>query len=188
MIGMQYVIRLPGDYDMDIIRKRVTENGSKTDGFPGLKYKCYLICEKGIDCFEQLYAPLYLWDQEESMNQFLFGGYYDQIINSFGWQHVNIGIPLFVEFNEEFLSSRYVLETTGSISPELSLSKIPEKIRLLAEAKKKITGQICIYNPDKWRYSVFSFMKECPQIAEGSRIYEILHISEGENASCLKAK
>jgi len=73
MTGMQYVITLPGDYDMDIIRKRVEENGNKTDGFPGLKYKCYLIREKGMDGFEQAYAPLYLWDQEEGMNQFLFG-------------------------------------------------------------------------------------------------------------------
>lgn len=181
MIGMQYIITLPGDYDMDIIRKRVTENGSKTDGFPGLKYKCYLIHEKGIDGFEQVYAPLYLWNQEEGMNHFLFGGYYDQIIGSFGWQHVNIGIPLFKHFNDQFLSSRYVSETTGSIEPELSLSKVPERIRLIAEEEKGITGQVCIYNPDKWRYSLFSFMKDRPQITEDRRIYQVLHISEGRD-------
>lgn len=181
MTGMQYVITLPVDYDMDIIRKRVEENGNKTDGFPGLKYKCYLIREKGMDSFEQAYAPLYLWDQEEGMNQFLFGGYYDQIIKSFGWQHVNIGIPLFADFDDQFLNSRYVMEITGSISPELSLSKVPQEIRLMTERKEAITGQVCIYNPDKWKYSVFLFMKERPQIQEGCRIYQILHISEGRS-------
>ncbi|MGC6173180.1 DUF4865 family protein [Lacrimispora sp. 38-1] len=179
MIGMQYVITLPGDYDMDIIRKRVAENGNKTDGFPGLKYKCYLIREKGIGGFEQAYAPLYLWSQEEGMNHFLFGGYYDQIIRSFGWQHVNIGIPLFTDFNDQFMNSRYVIEITGSISPELSLSKVPERIRLMADEEKGITGQVCIYNPDKWRYSLFSFLKDRPQITKDSRVYQILHISKG---------
>ncbi|MDW2796108.1 DUF4865 family protein [Clostridium boliviensis] len=180
MIGMQYEVTLPVDYDMNIIRKRVAENGSKTDGFPGLKYKCYLIREKGVDGFEQVYAPLYLWNQEEGMNHFLFGGYYDQIIKSFGWQHVNIGIPLFHYFNDPFLSSRYVTETTGSISPELSLSNIPEKIRRMADGEMDITGQVCIYNPDKWRYSLFSFMKDRPQNIKDRKIYQILHISEGK--------
>ena len=47
MIAMQYAIDLPSDYDMEIIRRRVRENGDKTDGFPGLEMKAYLIAEKG---------------------------------------------------------------------------------------------------------------------------------------------
>jgi len=43
MVGMQYRINLPNDYDMQIIRKRVLDNGSKTDGFNGLLFKCYLM-------------------------------------------------------------------------------------------------------------------------------------------------
>jgi len=71
------------------------------------------------------------------------------------------------------------MEITGSISPHLSLSKVPQKIKLMTESKEEITGQVCIYNPDKWKYSVFLFVKERPQIQEGCRIYQILHISEG---------
>jgi len=33
MIATQYKIILPSDYDMDIIRNRVKNNGHKTDGF-----------------------------------------------------------------------------------------------------------------------------------------------------------
>lgn len=47
MIASQYKIILPSDYNMDIIRKRVQDNGYKTDGFYGLKFKLYLITEKG---------------------------------------------------------------------------------------------------------------------------------------------
>lgn len=45
MIGMQYKITLPNDYDMDIIRDRVTKNGNKTDGFDQLLFKAYLIAD-----------------------------------------------------------------------------------------------------------------------------------------------
>lgn len=47
MLATQYKIILPSDYDMNIIKERVRKNGPKTDGFPGLKFKLYLITEKG---------------------------------------------------------------------------------------------------------------------------------------------
>jgi len=37
---------------------------------------------------------LYLWKDSEGLNKFLFEGYYDNIITSFGWQKVNVGVPL----------------------------------------------------------------------------------------------
>lgn len=176
---MQYKITIPADYNMEVIRKRVRNNGSKTDGFPGLKYKFYLIQEKDVDSFEHVYAPLYLWEQEKGMNKFLFEGSYDNIIEAFGWQHVNIGIPLFMDFREDFLKSRYVLETTGSIEPGLSLGNVQETIKGVAEEEREITAQVCIYNPDKWIYSLFSFRKEHPQYLGNQNIYQILHISYG---------
>ena len=177
MIGMQYKITLPADYNMEVIRKRVRDNGSKTDGFPGLKYKFYLIQEKGVDGFEHVYAPLYLWEQETGMNKFLFEGFYDNIIKSFGWQHVNIGIPLFTDYRDELLNSRYVVETIGNIEPGLSLGKVTDRIKRVTEEERGITGQVCIYNPDKWGYSLFSFRKDRPQYLENQNIYQILHIS-----------
>ena len=177
MIGMQYKITFPADYNMGIIRKRVRDNGCKTDGFLGLKYKFYLIQEKGVDSFEHVYAPLYLWEQEKGMNKFLFEGFYDNIIKAFGWQHVNIGIPLLTDFRDNFLKSRYVLETTGNIEPELSLSKVTDRIKRVAEEEREITGRVCIYNPDKWGYSLFSFCKDRPERLENRSIYQILHIS-----------
>ena len=71
MIGMQYKITLAGDYDMEIIKKRVKENGYKTDGFKDLLFKCYLIQEKNLDGFENLYAPFYLWKESEGLNLYL---------------------------------------------------------------------------------------------------------------------
>ena len=54
MIMMQYKVKLSKDFDMNNIRKRVQENGFKTDGFEDLFFKAYLISEENKE-----YSPLY---------------------------------------------------------------------------------------------------------------------------------
>ena len=86
MIAMQYKILLPENYDMNIIRKRVTINGNKTDGFQDLLFKAYLITEsksEGKGNHNQ-YSPLYLWKDSIGMDKFIFDGFYNNILNSFG--------------------------------------------------------------------------------------------------------
>ncbi len=125
MIGMQYKIMLPKDYDMNIIRKRVSDNGHKTDGFSDLMFKFYLITEKSnFNNHYNSYAPLYLWKNNEGMNQFIFDGYYDGILDSFGWQHINIGVPLFINVNEKIKNTKYVVEYVNAIPQNNSLKNI----------------------------------------------------------------
>ena len=75
MIGMQYKVILPKDYDMEIIKKRVKDNGYKTDGFQDLNFKAYLITEADKDGnFYNCYAPLYIWNGHEGMNKLSLKG------------------------------------------------------------------------------------------------------------------
>jgi hypothetical protein len=46
MHAMLYEITLPGDYDMDTIRRRVAERGAATDAFAGLGLKADPIHER----------------------------------------------------------------------------------------------------------------------------------------------
>ena len=95
MIMMQYKVKLPNDFNMDNIRKRVKENGIKTNGFEDLFFKAYLISEK-----DKEYSPLYIWKDSKGMNKFIFDGFYDNILNSFGWQKINTGISLLQKFEK----------------------------------------------------------------------------------------
>lgn len=180
MIGMQYNISLPSDYDMEIIKTRVKQNGYKTDGFNGLLFKCYLIKERNVDGFENVYAPLYLWNNSAGMNKFIFDGFYDNIIKSFGWQNINIGVPLVLDLDKNFREAKYVLEITKDIIPRISLEGFKNSIKKPLDEERNIVGMVCIYNPDKWRCSEMLFCKERPKM-KGNNIYQILHISEGEN-------
>ncbi|MES5894651.1 DUF4865 family protein [Bacillus cereus group sp. RP43] len=181
MIGMQYKVILPKDYDMEIIRNRVKDNGYKTDGLQELKFKAYLISEASKDGnFYNCYAPLYIWNGHEGMNKFIFEGYYDNILQSFGWQQINIGVPLVVNLSDDFKKSRYAVEYAGSISQSKSLIGAQFNIsNQNVHNTENCIGNVIVYNPDKWGYSQFSFYNEKPEIdiMDNATIYEILHIS-----------
>jgi len=179
MIASQYKIVLPSNYDMDIIRKRVKDNGYKTDGFYGLKFKLYLITEKGKHGnMQNSYSPLYLWKDSEGLNKFLFEGFYDNIISSFGWQNVNIGVPLIDTTTDKIKESKFLFEFSGEIEPGESLNNLKSCI-MDTIPQINDTQYIVIYNPDKWKYSAFYFL-DAAEKAKNLKgvVYSILHISQ----------
>lgn len=170
MQAMQYKIKMPNDYNMNLIRKRVLDNGFKTDKFPNLLIKVYLIIDKPT---KKEYSPLYLWKNSKGMNKFIFEGFYDNILSSFGWQHINIAIPMQIYFSKDILHSKYLLEiehniqeTHKMLSPNFSLTNI------------KALGKFIVYNPDKWKYIEFYFLENISkELNDYNSVYEILHIS-----------
>lgn len=178
MIASQYKIILPGNYDMNIIRKRVEDNGYKTDGFYGLKFKLYLITEKGKNNnLYNSYSPLYLWKDSEGLNKFLFDGFYDNIISSFGWQKVNIGVPLIDTTTQRIKESSYVFEIIRDIEPQENLKNLKN---FISQSIPKIDNAeyVVIYNPDKWNYQVFYFIDDLAKVrTDKGVVYSILHIS-----------
>lgn len=186
MIAMQYTIELPDDLDMTTIRQRVLDNGYKTDGFQDLHMKAYLIQNKNETTgAKNLYAPLYFWNHEDGMNRFIFEGFYDNILRSFGWQHIAIGIPYAMDLTEEtFQQSHYVLMLEHAIAPSdtmnaptysLPSSQSAHTNRLSESPSPK--GKALIYNPDKWRYAELYFYETVPAYHPDGNIFEILHIS-----------
>lgn len=74
MLAMQYSFTLPADYDISDIRERITTNGYLMDGFPLLVFKAFPYASRDQGrhyACENLYAPFYLWESTEGMNNFL---------------------------------------------------------------------------------------------------------------------
>ena len=173
MISMQYKIKLPDSFDMNIIRERVRENGHKMDGFKDLLFKAYLISvENSKNDIKKEYAPLYLWKDSVGMNQFIWDGFYDNILKSFGWQTISTAIPLAFEKKENFNSSRYCLEITREISESTQMEQLS-----FSSTFDNSTSQLLVYNPEKWQCKEYYFFEELPEQMEGTNIYEILHLS-----------
>lgn len=173
MISMQYKIKLPDSFDMNIIRERVRENGHKMDGFKDLLFKAYLISvENSKNDIKKEYAPLYLWKDSVAMNQFIWDGFYDNILKSFGWQTISTAIPLAFEKKENFNSSRYCLEITREISESTQMEQLS-----FSSTFDNSTSQLLVYNPEKWQCKEYYFFEELPEQMEGTNFYEILHLS-----------
>lgn len=172
MIAMQYNILLPDDYDMNTIRQRVASNGYKTDGFQDLVYKAYIIGESGHGSDKNEYAPLYLWRDHPGMNQFIFNGFYDHILASFGWQKIHIGVPYQFHIGDSFGNAKYVIRTDHEISPA---DKMQPLIR--SHTVSGCVGGLLLYNPDTWKYSEFYFYDAYPKNLHPENVYQILHIS-----------
>ena len=159
MQAMQYTIKLPSDYDMDIIRQRVRNTGHLMDGFDDLFFKVYLISEKSEGQLFNSYCPLYIWKNTNGMTKFIFDGYFDHILNSFGWQNIEIGITSSVEISDHFDSSKYA--TLEVIDIEVQTNE---------------SGKVVIFNPDKWKKCIFTFYTNKPDTQLPT--FEILHISQ----------
>lgn len=183
MITMQYNVTLPTDYDMNIIRKRVQDSGSKTDGFQDLKMKAYLIAEKGkYSNFENQYAPFYLWDKAEGMNQFLLGGPFNNIINSFGRPKVNNWFVL-CECVKKIPEPQYAAIQIAYVPTVQNVSLLLEKEKqnfIERIADLSTTAYIISYNPLKWEICCFYMSTDLSLLQEfekDSLIYDVHHIS-----------
>ena len=85
MYAMQYSIKLPSDYDMQIIHDRVANSGHLMDGFAGLGFKAFLVREKAHGAPVNEYAPFYVWNDVEGMRSFCWGERgYSAIVRDFG--------------------------------------------------------------------------------------------------------
>lgn len=96
MIAMQYRFHLPADYDMNLIRQRIHNNGARLNGFPDLVAKLYLYASRDEqDCPSQhnLYAPFYLWQQPAGMQRFLHSDGFAALCAHFGQPQISIWLP-----------------------------------------------------------------------------------------------
>lgn len=183
MISMQYHISLPSDYDMDIIKKRISDNGRKTDGFPELKMKAYLIAEKiKYNNYENQYAPFYLWNKEEGMNQFLLGGPFNNILNSFGWQAVHNWVVLHA-YVHKTSEQQFALVQTVPVpvfSDFTAMCNNEEENFSKWAANPQTKCYITAYNPLTWELCRFHMTTDLDMLkreSPGSLIYDVYHIS-----------
>lgn len=175
MIAMRYKIMFQDEYDMEYIRERVRINGEKTDGFHDLLFKAYLVSEnRNGESGRNEYSPLYLWKDSGGMNEFIFGGYYDNILTSFGWQNIHTGIPALCCLNKEFALSQYMVEV------ERKLPRVSHMCPLaFSMEENECTGKVLIYHPDTWQCFEYYFYKKQPQY-NNVKLYSVLHLSMGK--------
>jgi Domain of unknown function (DUF4865) len=185
MLALHYEVTLPADYDMSIIRERVATRGSALDSFPGLRFKAYLIREAHVlGAPVNQYAPFYVWNTEEAMASFLWGGGgFGSITSDFGrpsgqtWVVLDTGdgpardsVPV------------AAVRDTRTLPPFVDPQPAAEQAgRWLTDqlGREHLHSVVVALDPRTWQVVRFTLW-DAPQPDEPGAHFEVLHLSAPE--------
>ncbi|MFI6492371.1 DUF4865 family protein [Streptomyces sp. NPDC050564] len=184
MHAMQYELSLPADYDMDIIRARVSRIGHLLDDWGGLGFKTYLMRERGVDGSPvNQYAPFYLWNTAQGMNAFLWGGAFQGLVNDFGRPVVQHWTGLGYEEGGAAGSPAKVAVRRRQPVPEgVELSEVMGEAGREAGRLAALDGAVCAaaaVDPRHWELVHFSLWDHDSPKASGE-VFRVLHMSAPE--------
>jgi hypothetical protein len=185
----QYTIKLPADYDMDIIRHRVCQNGSRFDAWPGLAFKAFLISERARGATVNRYAPFYVWHDTAGTNEFLYGDGFAALEGSFGRPLIEHWIALDVQTSADMAGLARSATRQDVIVPEDDhLAEVRDRAReWLERCRSDPRGAhtaLVALDPYRWQLVRFVLWRApLDQLDSGPHTddYELLHLS----APCL---
>lgn len=183
MIAMQYSFVLPADYDMAVIDRRIREKGPLLDGFPRLRFKAYLAARKqdaGFASAENLYAPFYLWDEPEGIDDFLSGPGFAAVTRDFGWPSVQTWLIRHAELTSNLSATTHA---TRDIRPVAAHSDLASQREIAVAATRSAIragalAAVAAFDPTRWATASFTLWPKLPPVAtETMQIYTVGHVS-----------
>ena len=180
MIAMQYSFVLPADYDMAIVRERIATKGPLLDDLPGLVFKAYLHADRGTSA-ENLYAPFYLWRDEESMHGFLNGPGFAGVAQAFGWPSVRLWTPWHAHVGAEVRAARHATRQVQTIAPYSDLAALREREQGWAlDARARGALAVVIgFEPVTWTLVRFCLWRDAQatDVTSAEQHYRVGHMS-----------
>ena len=182
MYAMQYQITLPTDYDMQIIRDRVTRTGHLMDGYHGLEFKAYLIQENAKGAPRNAYAPFYVWRDIDGMRQFCWGEPgYSAIVRDFGRHSIqDWTVHQLVDGPADYSAARSLTVTTVPLPDGAAPSHCIEGITadFLATTIDSTVARVTAVDVTTWTAILVELSThEADQSSTGATAYEVLHVS-----------
>jgi hypothetical protein len=181
MIAMQYSFVLPADYDMGIVRERIATKGALLDNLPGLVFKAYLHADHD-DGVENLYAPFYLWQDEEAMHGFLNGPPFAAVSQAFGWPSVQTWTPWHASVGDDVRQACYATRSVAEIAPYSALADLRQSEDAYARRMRE-QGALAVvigFEPVSWSIVRLCLWPDLPPAAlapPGERRYQVGHVS-----------
>jgi hypothetical protein len=189
MIVMQYVIALPSDYDMGIIRERVATRGPSFDTLPGLGLKAFLIREKGrFGARGNQYAPVYCWPTVEPMWGFIAGAGFEGITESFGRPSIDTWLGLAFARDAkgaDLAAMQSVVRVEEPVTPGTNLRALREhelaESRRVVDQTPGLIARATGLNPHTWTLVRFEYWaRPQAELPDDAHSYEVLHVSAPE--------
>jgi hypothetical protein len=181
MILAYYAHRLPADYDIDILHARSRRIAAEWDGVPDLHFKAFLLREKGRHgaAFNS-YSSLYLWKREEALREFLTGGRFKMVTDSFGRPAIDVRLPIDVRRGPSHKAKIALIEETGmppDADPTAFLAEEAERNRALAR-RPEIVAAVAAVDTRDWRILRAVLAEEPTSALPGATPYQVLHLAK----------
>ncbi|WP_371181116.1 DUF4865 family protein [Xanthomonas sacchari] len=175
MIAMQYSIALPADYDMAIIRRRIADKGPLLDTLPGLRFKAYLVADRGdplLHARQNLYAPFYLWRDAAAMHAFLAGPAFAALCEAFGRPPVQSWMVGTAWTSAALRTARYATRVLQA--PSADLENDTDAVRAPDE---RMLATVHGYEPQGWTRLRFHLWHDLPPADDDAHCYAVHHLS-----------
>jgi Domain of unknown function (DUF4865) len=188
MLAMQYRLTLPGDYDMTIVDRRISEKGHLIDDFPNLKWKAYLSARrsKASSASENLYAPFYIWDKSEGLNDFICGPGFVGLTQSFGWPSVTVWSVWKCSISSKIKSAIFATREILATSRHCDLASLRQCESDDASADVEARGalaSVSAFEPTTWSRVRFRLWGEEVPLVGDMEAYDVGYMSvTGMNA------
>jgi hypothetical protein len=182
MFAMQYSFTLPTDYDMSIIDRRISEKGHLIDEFPNLRFKAFLSARKSgaHGAHENLYAPFYVWDSNEGLNDFLCGSGFVGLTQSFGWPSVSVWSVWNCVLSDRVKSAVCATRDIFATPPFSDLTSLRQRESDDAVAdvnKHGALASISAFEPTTWSRIRFRLWGEKRPSSADQKIYDVGYMS-----------
>ncbi|MDB5984746.1 MAG: hypothetical protein JWQ69_5761 [Pseudomonas sp.] len=181
MLAKQYSHRLPADYDMNIIRQRVTERGPLWDETEGLAFKAFVVQTRGqYGAVGNLYASVYLWIDVQAATDFIMGERFESVINSFGRPSIETWLPIDARKGpaKQALSLyREDLPFAETADRRALMSAEVERNQGIAQRADTVAVATAI-DVTSWKLVRLTLSSAAPDSGHAGVAYEVLHLAQ----------
>lgn len=181
MLMMQYIHRLPADYETDRIAKRAASLGPDWDDTPGLGFKAFIAQRRGVNgAVNSAYSSFYLWLDDEAAGDFITGERFQKVIDGFGRPAIETWLPLDIHLGSATTArSVYREDVLIDAATDFSALKRSEAERNTAAVKQPDTyAAVTAIDLANWRLSRFRLSAEAARTPERGSVFDILHLAK----------
>ena len=180
MIIAHYAHRLPADYDIGIIQNRAKSRGHLFDAIPELHFKGFLLRERGrFGATQNEYSSLYLWRKDGGFCDFLTGGRYKSVTDSFGRARIETTFALDARRGsgrtarfayKEILDISHDSDLTSAFADEI------ERNREIASEPGVIAAAVGV-DVQNWKFTRILLSEREPSGIKGEAAYQVLYLA-----------
>lgn len=172
MLVLRYRHRLPADYDLNRVRRRVAERGPLWDATPGLGFKAFSIAEGAGG---HVYAATYLWLDVQAVGGFLTDDRFRAVVDGFGRPRVETWLPLAVAAGRPDGAAVLVRESLPvDETRDLAALRAAEAARADAALAEGACAAVSALDPGAWRLLRLTLRRDAPADAPHE---SVLHLA-----------